>query len=41
VLAEAVRRHRQAAKYPTTITVVVETEFEHTVFVRFMAGAAP
>ena len=38
VLAEVVRRHRQAAKYPTTITVVVETEFEQTVFERFVAG---
>jgi O-acetyl-ADP-ribose deacetylase (regulator of RNase III) len=40
VLAEAVRRHRQAAKSPTIITVVVETEFEHSIFQR-RVGAAP
>jgi O-acetyl-ADP-ribose deacetylase (regulator of RNase III) len=39
VLAEAVRRHRLSAKYPTTITIVVETEFEHSIFERLVAGA--
>jgi O-acetyl-ADP-ribose deacetylase (regulator of RNase III) len=38
VIAEAVRRHRQASKYPTTITIVVETEFERDVFARFMGA---
>ena len=39
VIAEVIRRHRQAAKYPSTITVVVETEFEREVFERLLAGA--
>jgi O-acetyl-ADP-ribose deacetylase (regulator of RNase III) len=34
VIAEAVRRHRETAKYPTSITVVVETPFERDVFER-------
>ena len=41
VLAEVVRRHRQAAKSPTTITIVVETEFEHSVFERCLGAARP
>lgn len=39
ITADAVRRHRQASKYPTTITIVVETAFEHEVFSRLLAGA--
>ena len=39
VIADVLRRHSQAAKYPTTITVVVETEFEREVFVRMLAAA--
>jgi O-acetyl-ADP-ribose deacetylase (regulator of RNase III) len=39
LLAEAVRRHRQSAKYPSTITIVVETDFEHSIFERLVAGA--
>jgi O-acetyl-ADP-ribose deacetylase (regulator of RNase III) len=39
VIAEAVRRHRQASKYPKTITIIVETEFEHDVFARSVGGA--
>lgn len=38
LLVEAVRRHRQAAKYPTSITIVVETDFEQAIFERFVAG---
>jgi O-acetyl-ADP-ribose deacetylase (regulator of RNase III) len=40
VLAEVVKRHRQTSKYPTMITIVVETEFEQALFVRLVAGAA-
>jgi O-acetyl-ADP-ribose deacetylase (regulator of RNase III) len=40
VLADAIRRHGQAARYPTTITVVVETELEQSVFERLVRGAA-
>jgi O-acetyl-ADP-ribose deacetylase (regulator of RNase III) len=40
VLAEAVRRHRESAKYPSAITVVVETAFEHDVFERLLCGGA-
>jgi len=40
VIAEAVRRHRQTTKHPTTITIVVETAFEQDVFERMLAGAA-
>ena len=40
VIAECVRRHRQASKYPTTITVVVENAFEQDVFERMLVGAA-
>lgn len=38
LIAEAVRRHREVAKYPTTITIVVESEFEHEVFERLVCG---
>ena len=34
ILADAIRRHRQAARCPTTITIVVETELERSVFAR-------
>ena len=40
IIADAVRRHLQSAKYPTTITIVVETTFEHDVFERLLAGVA-
>jgi len=40
VTADVVRRHRQAAKHPTMITIVVETAFEQDVFERVLAGAA-
>jgi O-acetyl-ADP-ribose deacetylase (regulator of RNase III) len=40
VIADVIRRHRQAAKHPATITVVVETEFEREVFERLLAGVA-
>lgn len=40
VLADAIRRHRQTTKHPTTITIVVETVFEHEVFERSMMGVA-
>jgi O-acetyl-ADP-ribose deacetylase (regulator of RNase III) len=40
VVAEVVRRHRQSAKYPTTITIVVETPFEQEIFERLIAGVA-
>jgi O-acetyl-ADP-ribose deacetylase (regulator of RNase III) len=40
VLGDALRRHRQLAKHPTTITIVVETAFEHEVFERLLSGAA-
>jgi len=39
ILADAIRRHRQAARYPTTITIVVETELERSVFARVGGGA--
>ena len=39
VIADAIRRHRQSAKFPTTITIVVETAFEHDVFERLVSGA--
>jgi O-acetyl-ADP-ribose deacetylase (regulator of RNase III) len=39
VLAEVVRRHRQHAKYPKTITLVVETDFERSIFERLVVGA--
>jgi O-acetyl-ADP-ribose deacetylase (regulator of RNase III) len=38
VTAEAVRRHRESAKCPRTITIVVETSFEHDVFERMVCG---
>jgi len=37
VIAAAVRRHRETSPFPTTITIVVETEFEYEVFARFIA----
>ena len=40
VIAEALRRHRQIAKHPSRITIVVETEFEREVFERLVAGVA-
>jgi len=40
VIAEVVRRHQEAAKYPRRLTIVVETEFERDVFERAVAGAA-
>jgi O-acetyl-ADP-ribose deacetylase (regulator of RNase III) len=39
LLVDAVRRHLQSARYPTTITVIVETEFEHAVFERLVGAA--
>jgi O-acetyl-ADP-ribose deacetylase (regulator of RNase III) len=38
LIAEAVRRHRQSSKHPTTITIVVENAFEHEVFSRLLDG---
>ena len=38
LIADAIRRHRQSAKFPTTITIVVETAFEHDVFERLVNG---
>lgn len=35
---DAVRRHRQTARFPSTITIVVETSFEHDVFERLLGG---
>ena len=40
VIADAIRRHRQGAKYPTTITIVVETAFERDTFDRVLTGVA-
>ena len=40
VIADAIRRHRATAKYPTTITIVVETAFEQDVFERCLTGVA-
>jgi O-acetyl-ADP-ribose deacetylase (regulator of RNase III) len=40
LLAEAVRRHAQMSKYPSTITVVVETDLELGIFERFMTRTA-
>lgn len=40
VVVDAIRRHRQTAKHPSTITIVVETPFEHEVFERRIGGAA-
>jgi O-acetyl-ADP-ribose deacetylase (regulator of RNase III) len=40
VLMDVVRRHRQAAKCPTTITIIVETELEHSIFERRVGAAA-
>jgi O-acetyl-ADP-ribose deacetylase (regulator of RNase III) len=41
VIAEAVRRHYEGATRPNSITIVVETEFEHGVFERVVAGVTP
>jgi len=41
VLAEATRRHRQGAKQPRRLTIIVETEFERDVFERVVTGVAP
>ena len=41
LVAEAVRRHCEMAKYPTSITIVVETSFEHDVFERLVCGGVP
>lgn len=38
VIVDAVRRHRQVSRAPTTITIVVESSFEHDVFARLIAG---
>jgi O-acetyl-ADP-ribose deacetylase (regulator of RNase III) len=38
IIADVVRHHRQTAKRPSTITVVVETTFEQDVFERLLAG---
>ena len=38
VTAETVRRHRASARFPSTITIVVETPFEQEVFERRFAG---
>ncbi len=38
LVAEAVRRHRETARYPTSITIVVETSLEHDVFERLVCG---
>ena len=38
VMADVLRRHRQTSKYPTNITVIVETELEREVFERVLAG---
>jgi len=40
VLRDAIRHHRQAARHPTTITIIVETELEHSVVERFVGGIA-
>jgi O-acetyl-ADP-ribose deacetylase (regulator of RNase III) len=40
VLMDVVRRHRQAAKCPATITIIVETELEHSIFERRVGAAA-
>jgi O-acetyl-ADP-ribose deacetylase (regulator of RNase III) len=40
VLGNAIRQHRQAARCPTTITIIVETDFEQTVVERFVNGMA-
>ena len=38
VLGDAIRHHRQAAKYPVTITIIVETELERSVFAPLAVG---
>ena len=40
VLGDAIRHHRQAARHPATITVIVETAFEQAVVERFVGGMA-
>jgi O-acetyl-ADP-ribose deacetylase (regulator of RNase III) len=39
VAADVVRRHQTVARFPSTITIVVETAFEQEVFERRFAGA--
>lgn len=39
VVVDVVRRHLQGAKHPSTVTIVVETAFEHDVFERLVSGA--
>jgi O-acetyl-ADP-ribose deacetylase (regulator of RNase III) len=39
VIAEAIRRHQEAAGCPRRLTIIVETEFERDVFERFVTGA--
>jgi O-acetyl-ADP-ribose deacetylase (regulator of RNase III) len=41
VTIDTVRRALQTAKYPTRITIVVETDFEREIFERFVAVGAP
>ena len=38
ILASVVRRHRETAKSPMRMTIVVETEFEQEIFERLIAG---
>jgi O-acetyl-ADP-ribose deacetylase (regulator of RNase III) len=38
VIADAIRRHRQGARYPTSISIIVENAFEQDVFERVIAG---
>ena len=38
VMIDAIRRHRQQARHPTRITIVVETAFERDVFDRLVSG---
>ena len=38
VTADAIRRHRLTAKFPTSITIVVETAFEQDVFERLVSA---
>lgn len=38
VITDAIRRHRLTAKFPASITIVVETAFEQEVFERLVSG---
>ena len=38
VMIDAIRRHRQSARHPARITIVVETAFERDVFERLVSG---